>query len=293
MSSPNAPRLFRFNHEAMRTEWNFLLVSGDATQATGAAAAAGQEIDALEKELSRFQAYSDLGRLARLRAGESMSVGLAAWDCLSLAKDVWKATDGAFDAAIGALYELWKNRSAADAPTPAEVDETRARCGSDKFELIEDGLRVRVLVDRLKFDLGALGKGYALDLVADLLQTHWEMNDFLLITGGGSTILAGGCSLNGEPWYVNAGPSGTPSAPLHDRAVSASGFVHQGAHIIDPRRGLPVSTARRRAWAFAPTAALSDALSTAFLVMDPEEIARFHDLHPDTTSRLAEPAAPA
>lgn len=287
MSAAREPRLFRFNHEAMRTEWNLLLVASDPEQASGAAAAAAREIDALERELSRFQAYSDLARLARLRAGETLGVGLAAWDCLSLARDVWQATEGAFDAAIGGLYELWKNRSAADAPSPAEVEATRARCGSDKFELIEDGLRVRVLVDHLKFDLGALGKGYALDMVADLLRTHWELEDFLLITGGGSTILAAGHALNGEPWYVNAGPEGTPSTPLHGRAVSASGFIHQGAHIIDPRTGLPVSTARIRAWAFASTAALSDALSTAFLVMEPSAVSAFHSRHPDTSSVLS------
>jgi len=284
MPDSATPRLFRFNHEAMRTEWNLLLVGSDADQVTSAAGAAAQEIDALERELSRFQAYSDIGRLARLKAGESLSVGLAAWDCLSLAQDVRRATDGAFDAAIGGLYELWKKRSAADAPTPAEVEAARKNGGSDKFELIEDGLRVRVLVDHLKFDLGALGKGYALDMVGDLLRTHWEIHDFLLITGGGSTILAGGSALNGEPWYVNAGPEGTPSTPLSGRAVSASGFIHQGAHIINPRTGIPVSTLRTRAWAFAPTAALSDALSTAFLVMDAGEIERFHTLHPETSS---------
>ena len=270
-------RLFRFNHEAMRAEWNFLFPGVDAEQAEGAAAAAGREIDSLEKELSRFQPSSDLGRLAQLKAGESLSVGLATWDCLSLAQDVWRATHGGFDAA--------------DAPGPAEVAATRARCGSDKFELIPDGLRVRVLVDHLKFDLGALGKGYALDIVADLLRTHWDIHDSLLITGGGSTILASGRALNGEPWFVNAGPDGCPSTPLHDRAVSASGFIHQGAHIINPRTGVPVSTARTRAWAFAPTAALSDALSTAFLVMEPHEIDAFHALHPETSSLLAASAA--
>lgn len=287
MPASTEPRLFRFNHEAMRTEWNFLFLGTDPQQAAGAASAAGHEVDALERELSRFQPSSDLGRLARLKAGESLSVGLAAWDCLSLAQDVWRATDGAFDAAIGALYELWKSRSAADAPTPDEVEDTRTRCGSDKFELIEDGLQVRVRVDQLKLDLGALGKGYALDMVADLLRTHWEIRDFLLITGGGSTILAGGCALNGEPWFVNAGPEGTASTPLQDRAVSASGFIHQGAHIINPRTGLPVSTARTRAWAFAPTAALSDALSTAFLVMDPAEVTAFQARHPETASMLS------
>jgi thiamine biosynthesis lipoprotein len=136
MSAAREPRLFRFNHEAMRTEWNLLVVGHDPDQASGAAAAAASEIDSLERELSRFQAYSDLARLARLKAGETLGIGLAAWDCLSLAKDVWQATDGAFDAAIGSLYELWKNRSAADAPTPAEVETVRSRCASGCSSII-------------------------------------------------------------------------------------------------------------------------------------------------------------
>lgn len=273
----------------MRTEWNFLLVSDDAEQASGAAAAAFAEIDTLENELSRFKPSSDLGRLATLKAGESLSVGMAAWDCLSLAQDVWRATGGAFDAAIGSLYELWKNRSAADAPTVDEVEATRARCGSDKYELDPQRLAVRVLVDHLKFDLGALGKGYALDLAADLLRSDWDVENALLITGGGSTILACGAAPNGEPWSVNAGPDGTPPTPLAGRAVSASGFVYQGAHIIDPRTGLPVSTAKTRAWAFAPMAALSDALSTAFLIMEREEIEAFRGAHPGVDFHLARP----
>lgn len=275
MSDASATRLCRFNHAAMRTEWNFLLASNDPGEAEAAAQAAFREIDALEAELSRFRPDSDLGRIGRLKAGEELHLGLAAWDCLSLAKDVALATHGAFDCAIGPLYELWHGRPAAEPPSDEEIAAARARSGSHLFDLHEDGRRITVRRDGLKLDLGALGKGYALDLCADLLRTHWEVCDMLLITGGGSTILAGGRAPNGGPWFVNAGPEGTPSTPLADRAVSASGFVYQGAHIIDPRHGRPVSTERVRAWAFAPTAALSDALATAFLVMSREEIAAF------------------
>jgi FAD:protein FMN transferase len=286
MSGPATPRLFRFNHEAMRTEWNLLLVHADAGEATAAAGAAFREVDAIEDELSRFRPTSDIARLGRLRAGEELGLGLAAWDCLSLARDVWQATDGAFDVALGPLYDLWHQRSAAHPPSAEELALARARSGSHLVELDSDGLRARLLVDGMKFDLGALGKGYALDIAADLLRTDWDIEHALLITGSGSTILPVGHALNGGPWFVNAGPAGSPSTPLEGRAVSASGFAFQGAHIINPRTGHPVPIARTRAWAFAPTAALSDALSTAFLVMNPAEIEAFCRAHPDVECRL-------
>jgi len=46
----------------------------------------------------------------------------------------------------------------------------------------------------------------------------------------------------------------------------------QGAHIMNPRLFQPVPVKNRRTYALAPTAALSDALSTAFMIMDPTEI---------------------
>ncbi len=283
MSAPGSqPRLFRHSHQAMRAEWNLLLVSDDERQAAGAAADVFLDIDRIENELSRFKGNSDLGRLRTLRAGQSMSLGLATWDCLSLAKDVSAATGGAYDCAIGPLYELWRQRPAAEPPTAEEIDAIRQYCGSRLFDLDPDGLRITPHIDNLRLDLGALGKGYALDMAADQLRTTWDIHDALLITGGGSTVLALGHAPNGSPWLVNVGPDDAPSRPLPDgRAVSASGFAAQGVHIIDPRSGLPVSTARRRAWALAPSAALSDALSTAFLVMSQEEIAAFCATQPD------------
>ncbi|MGI8603005.1 MAG: FAD:protein FMN transferase [Verrucomicrobiales bacterium] len=271
----------------MRTDWLFLIVSEDNAQAVGAANSAFRDIDLIEEELSRFKAYSDISRLGHLRAGQTMAIGLAAWDCLSLAKDVWAETQGAFDVAIGALYELWRQRPAADPPGRDELEAARARSGSHLFELIEDGFRGKLLADHVQLDLGAIGKGYALDMAAGILREQWEIENALLVTGGGSTVLAMGHDPAGEDWLINAGRDGSPPLPLTNSAVSASGFVFQGAHIINPRTGYPISTSKLRAWAVAPTAALSDALSTAFLVMERAEVEEFCRRHPEITALFA------
>ena len=59
---------------------------------------------------------------------------------------------------------------------------------------------------------------------------------------------------------------------LRDRAMSGSG-LERGSHIIDPHTGCVVE-GKVGAWALAPTAAIADAYSTAFMVMTVEEVQR-------------------
>ena len=272
----------------MATEWVLLIRHTDQELAVNAADAVFRDIDALEAELSRFRPDSEVGRIGRLRSGESVALRLAAWDCLSLARDVWQATAGAFDVAIGPLYELWRNRPASDPPTDAELASAMARSGSRLFDLDEESQRIQVHTDHLRLDLGAIGKGYALDMAAHLLRTDWDVENALLITGGGSTVLAMGCAPDGDGWQINVGPPENPPLRLTAGSVSASGFIYQGRHIVNPRTGLPVSTEKLHTWAVAPTAALSDALSTAFLIMERSEIARFLTTQPDVRAFLVD-----
>jgi thiamine biosynthesis lipoprotein len=72
---------------------------------------------------------------------------------------------------------------------------------------------------------------------------------------------------------------------LKDLALSASGTTVKGAHLIDPRSGQP-ATRTTRVWASAASAALSDALSTAFFVMSDEEVAAFCAAHPEIGAAL-------
>lgn len=263
----------RFVHEAMNTEFEVVIAQPGMGYAGAHAAAFAvfQEIDRLEEELSRFRPTSEIWRLSLLKAGESTVVDYATWDCLSLAKAVHKETNGAFDITIGPLMKLWRNTDGTPrAPVPEEIEATRRRVGSHLFDLDEDRQRVTVHVDGLSLDLGAVGKGYALDQAVRVLN-DWDVQ-IALLNAGESTILGVGIPPEVEGWPVDLHLEPPQTVTLHDGALSCTGFAVQGNHIMNPRTGEPLPVASRRSYVLAPTAALSDALSTAFMVMEPAEI---------------------
>ena len=138
----------------------------------------------------------------------------------------------------------------------------------------------------IELDLGAIGKGYALDAALSMLRI-WDVGNVLLHAGTSTALAAGPGPAGGgrgRGWPVGAGSTaGTTSGPgrviLRNRALSGSGTEVKGAHIIDPRTARPAA-GHDAAWASHPSAAASDALSTAFMVMSTAEVAAFCGRHP-------------
>ena len=265
-----SPELHRFSQDAMATTFEVIIPGSaevSALYAAQAAAAIFSEIARLEDELSRFRPGSDIHQLNQLSAGDSLRVTLATWDCLSLAKTVFEESSGAFDITIGPLMQLWRTEDGSPRePAPEQLARARQSIGSQHFDLDPSDLRVTLRADHMVFDLGAIGKGYALDQAAALLE-EWGLPNALL-NAGDSTLLALGSPSAEEAWTVTLA-DGAHSLSLCDRALSGSGFMVKGAHLMDPRSLRPHPIAAQRSYALAPTAALSDALSTAFMLMSP------------------------
>jgi len=269
-----------FAHEAMATSFEVIVSQDDvdATYAAQAAEAVFAEVDRLEEELSRFRSTSDIARLSSLKAGETLAVSLAVWDCLHLAKTVHEETQGAFDITIGPLMQLWRSGEGHLIEPDAErLAQARHSIGSHLFELHEDGCKVTVHADRMLFDLGAVGKGYALDQAVQILQ-DWSITRAFL-NAGDSTLLALQPPSGEDAWGITLAEA-SREMQLKEQALSGSGFMVKGAHIMNPRTLTPVALQEKRSYALAPTAALSDALSTAFMIMSPEEITALCERNP-------------
>lgn len=263
---------FRAAHDAMAATFQITIAGADARYAAQAAAAAFERIDAIEGELSRFIPSSDTARLNRQAPGAPLRIGAATVECLALAARIGAETGGAFDAAAGALIELW-NRGA---PSAEELAAARAAAGSHLLSLDPEAHTATAAVAGLRVDLGGIGKGSAADAAAALLA-DWGLAH-ALVNAGGSSLRATGAPPNSPGWplfFPHPAGGGRRLGALRfaDGGVSGSG-VKKGAHIIDPRTGVPAA-GTRAAWAAAPTAAEADALSTAFMVMAPGEVERF------------------
>jgi thiamine biosynthesis lipoprotein len=285
-AAPTIAGARHFAHEAMATVFELYVEEEDAVYARQAAQAAFAEVDRLERELSRFVENSDISRLNGAKVNQAVSVGLDTYECLAHSKRIHDETGGAFDITIGALYACWLDeRKVQRHPSTEELARACQKTGMQHLRLDPESHAAEVLIEGLQLDLGGIGKGFAADKVAEVLR-EWHLNRALVVAGA-SSVLALDPPTTRSGWpltFSHPTPPHSILARFHlaGEAVSASG-QRQGRHIIDPRPGKakPVE-GKLAAWSLAPTAVSADALSTAFMVMEPDEIKGYCLAHPET-----------
>ncbi len=238
-----------FNHYAMAAQFQVRIAGEEKNYAAQAAQAVFELAGRLELLLSRFRANSEISQIAQLAPGETLRLSEPVFACLEIAQRMELATGGAFSVTAAALQTQ-----------PSEPQWTLLK---ERFSIRCDG-------GKLEFDLGAIGKGFALDRMAEVLR-EWECPAFLLVAGG-SSILAGAAPPETSGWSCGLGGDNSPGRFwLKNASLSGSGLAVKGAHILDPRTGTPAAL-RNRVWALADTAAESDALSTACMILSEAEI---------------------
>jgi thiamine biosynthesis lipoprotein len=263
---------FRFEHFAMATTFEIIAAGVEKTYAGQAAAEAFEELDRLEADLSRYVENSDISRVNAAGSQRPVAVGEAAFECLGLAVEMRERTGGAFDVTAGHLKDRWVGSDGSGMAAKADKSGEPGAGGCDLVLLDEAGHTVR-LAPGVKVDLGGIGKGFAIDRTASLLR-QWEVNA-ALIHGGFSSVLALDPPPEMSGWPVTMSDPRRPKRILSRlslcrRAIGGSG-LEKGPHIIDPATGGPAA-GRIAAWAVAGNAGVADALSTAFMIMPPEQI---------------------
>ena len=286
--------IHRFPHRAMATTFEIIIQHEDKTYAQQAANAAFDELDRIEGELSRFIENSDIARINNLPAGHPLPLGLETFECLEISAEVWAETKGAFDVTVGFLVDCWRDEEKNPrTPTPQELQFAREHTGMHLILFDEPTHAVALTRSPVRVDLGGVGKGYGVDRMAEMLR-EWSI-DRALIHGGFSSVLALDAPEGSAGWPVTLSYPGNRSRSLarlqlERIAVSGSG-LEKGPHIIDPRSGRPVER-KIATWSIASDAARADCLSTAFMVMTPEEVEAYCADHPAVRSLLIVPADP-
>jgi len=282
------PDVHRFSHQAMATTFEVLIQYEDRSYAQQAAKAAFDELDRIEAVLSRYLETSDVTQINHLPAERPLHIALDTLECLKISAETYAQTGGAFDVTVGLLVDCWRDKDKKPrTPSAEELQFARDHTGTDLILLDEPTCAVALLASPMRIDLGGVGKGHGVDRMAEMLR-DWSI-DRAMIHGGFSSVLALDAPHGTQGWPVTLSHPGDRShtlARLQLAHVSVSGSgVEKGRHIIDPRTGQPVA-GKLAAWSIAPDAARADALSTAFMVMTPDEAKEYCREHPTVRGLL-------
>jgi len=235
-----------------------------------------QEVDRLEQVMSIYKPASDLNQLNRSAHFQAQAVPPDLYQVIRESLHHSQLSEGAFDITAGPLAARWKAVGRGEpAPSPDEEKRLRRGVGYRRVELIPPH-RIKFHSSSLEVDLGAIGKGYAVDRAAAVLRSCGIHH--ALINSGGSTFFGMGSPPAQPGWLVHLrDPSAhfDPRVLLRENSVSTSeqtppsllGMPSFG-HIIDTAAGEPSKTAIAVS-VVAETATASDALSTALLLMGP------------------------
>lgn len=293
--------LMHFTRPAMACEFQIFLPYDESPNIADTAMAALDVVARLEDQLSVYKPLSEVTRLNECAHFGAIRVEKDLFDLLARAQELSSATDGAFDITSGPLVKVWGfYRREGRIPSEVELADALACVGFAKVELNSEQRSVRFLREGVEINLGAIGKGFALDHCADYLSQN-GVQDFIL-HGGQSSVLARGHRDGAETgWNISLSHPERHeevllTLPLRNQAVGTSGtakqhFFHRGkryGHLLDPRTGQPVDHLLS-ATCIAPDAATADALATAFFVLGEEGTRAYCKRHPEMSAVLIAP----
>jgi len=242
----------------MNTIFEIIVAGDDLENLTAAAEACLDEIERVERLLSRFDPASETARINREAARGPVLIDFEMLSILQLCCDGWEKTDGHFDITAGSVAG-----ESGDAPPGFEA------------VVIDGGARiVHFAQPGVQLDFGAFGKGYALDRARDMMNDYGV--EHALLHGGTSSVVILGHGPDGAPWRVGVRDPWSPDAQeeiaqlsLSNQALSSSavfGGNRDSSDIINPRRKTRL-TEQAACVVVAQSATEAEILSTALLSM--------------------------
>ena len=245
---------------------------------------------------SPFGENSDVRRLNSVGANQWVTVDPLTIILVQEALKWHKLTGGRFDPTIGPLKKLFAftRKEVSDWPSKEKIAETLKKVGADKLKVDAEGKRLAWAEDGMSLDLGAIAKGFAADIAAEILQAQ-GVQHALINTGGEMRVMGRNPGPPPAPWKVALidprGGSGDYMAEIENRGIATSGnyesyFEYKGerySHILDPLIGSPLPNRVAGVTVSHPRhATVAEALSTTLSILGPVEGERFLREHAKT-----------
>ncbi len=233
-----------------------------------------------------YHEYEGVNNLCTINSSplEEIEVDDALITFLLYAKDMYYTTEGEMDVTMGSVLSLWHDARYSDTPylpSREALEEASLYTGWEYLEINEEKKTVKLLSDRASIDVGALGKGYATERAAEVLEERGATG-YVLNIGGNIRII--GTKTDGSGWRTGVRDPENPDTDfvimlsLADTSCVTSGsyeryFTVDGvrySHIID-RDTLCPADLFSSVTIVTKDSALADALSTALFTMNYED----------------------
>lgn len=240
--------------------------------------------------------FNDTATITRVNRNEPIVVDTLFRNVFLKSMEVSKETDGAFDITIAPLVNAWGfGFKKGTFPDEAMVDSLRQLTDYRRISLTEEGT-VEKDDERMQLTCSAVAKGYAVDIIGQLLHQKGAQN-FKVEIGG--EVVVCGTNPRQQPWRIGISKPVEDSLSqnqelqtilhLSNVGIATSGnyrnfYYRDGkkyAHTIDPRTGYPVEHSLLSATVIADDCMSADAYATAFMVMGLEKAEALADSHPD------------
>lgn len=254
----------------------------------------------IEAELHRFDGslspFNDTAVITRINRGEDIAGDTLFCNVFRRSMEISRETEGTFDITVAPLVNAWGfGFEKGEFPDSATVDSLRRLVGYEKVELTTDG-HVRKADERMQLSCSAVAKGYAVDVIAQLLRRKGVKN-FMVDIGG--EVVVSGQNPQGSLWRIGINKPVDDSLSLNqelqtvltltDVGIATSGnyrnyYYHEGkkyAHTINPHTGYPALHNLLSATVIARDCMSADAYATAFMVMGLERAKAFVEARPD------------
>lgn len=255
------------------------------------------ELKKVDQSLSPFNKTSIISRINR---NEDVVADEMFKEVFTLAENISKETDGAFDITVAPMVNVWGfGFKQGITPSKEVIDSLKAIVGFHKVALV-DG-HVKKQSPNTMLDCSAIAKGYGSDIVARFLKSKGIKNYMVEI---GGEVVTRGNSEKRVPWRIGVNKPTDDSLNTNtelqtvlnvtDKAMATSGnyrnFYYKNgkkyAHTIDPKTGYPVQHNILSATVIADNCATADAYATSFMVLGMNGAQKILAKHPDLLAYL-------
>ena len=256
----------RFN--AMASPCEVLIKTQDKNLCKKLAKSITDEVRRIENKYSRFQSGSLLSKI-NSSYGCSTDIDLETFQLLNYANEVFSLSDGFFDITSGVLGKLWNFKNQSTIPTDEKIADALSFIGFNKITYTKNSIS---LPKGMQIDFGGIGKEYAVDQVARILNSHCKENhtNFLVNLGGDLFAKKYGNEKDYNPWKIGLENSKSGHINLLNGAVATSGtsqrsFVQNGktySHLLNPKTGWPIENPPKSVTCFAETCVVAGTFSS-------------------------------